>query len=212
MRGPLVAAVLSAMAAIAAADNEASDKMKGVGQPIFYMVIFAIVVFFTHKTLLNAHKNYHGDPQLIWSFRCCMICAALSLLLVWTPAWNYALVSLIIALVMAFVCSSDSFSEHGQKILIGSVLWLLILVGIPDKLSTGIINTVTLSNCNSYYNTYKSTMCMNGWVVITEILATVHIGFSLVAMLTIAGAVVNAPKGGIQGSQSESLIPEKASA
>ncbi len=89
--------------------------------------------------------------------------------------------------------------------LIGSVLWFLILVGIPDKLSTGIINTVTLSNCNTFYNTYKGTMCMNGWVVISEILATVHVGFSLLAMLTVAGAVMNKPEGA-PGTMQESLI------
>ena len=206
-------AVLCSLA-IAVSADDASDKMKGIGEPIFYMIIFAAIVAFTHKTLISAHQNFTGDPQLAWAFRCSVASAVLSILLLWTPAWNYALVSLIMALVMAFVCNAENFAEMSGHVVTASVVWFLILVGIPDRLSAGIITTVSLANCNNFYNTYNGVMCANGWVVVTEILATLHIGFSMVSMLTIAGAKMGKPMGGPTGSIQESLMTgaEKAAA
>jgi len=173
--------------AVLAADN--SDVMKGIGMPIVFMALMLVAGFVAKDHFINAAKAVQGDRDQMWVFGIAVLNALFSIIFYWTPAWNYGLVSTVLAFGTAVVCSRKS--TNLSVVIMGvNLIWFLTLVGIPDGVSAGLIKSVDMQSCNAWYKTYNTKMCHEAWVVIVLILATVQVGLTLLGLLTVVAAGV----------------------
>lgn len=213
-----VAVAAAVLFVVARADDGAdqADKMKGIGMPILFIVTLGVAAFLTRTHLLSAFQASRGDINLASAFFSSVISAAMSIFLYFSPAYNYGLVSTVLAYFIACVCNGAGVQAYAKPIAGVTAGWFCILVGIPELLSAGIINKVSKTTCQNFYNTYKDTMCKDGWVVFVEILACVQIGFTLLSLLTLVNLALNTPEQGtyspVKSGERGEYSPPSASA
>jgi hypothetical protein len=174
-----------------------ADQMKGIGMPILFTVLLGASAFVSRQLIIDSFNASRGNMNMLFSFLCAGITAALSLFLYWSPAYNYGLGGTVVAYLTMCVKGGESAKEFSKLLLGITLVWFMLLIGIPGGFSQGIINAVSTNQCNSFYNTYQETMCKPGWLVFVQICSCVQIGLTLVSLLFAVSAVV-----GSEGSES----------
>ena len=122
----------------------------------------------------------------------CSASALVSCSLYLTAAWAYGVVCTIVCYVFALVATSpESLQSFGKPLLAIQSLWLAVLLGIPQPLGVGVIDTVTLQ-CNKFYGQKADTMCKSGWLAFNEIVAMGLISVVFLSQLLLVAKAIEA--------------------
>lgn len=181
-----IAATVMATGAMAQEATD-QDKMKGIGMPIIFISFFAVAVLLNYKQLMTAWMSASTSADIAWVFRASLLCAFFSIFFYVSASWAYGLISTILAYFLACISTPELMQQYGKHAAIVFFGWFLVLLGIPGQLSKGLITT-TSTGCDTFYNTYKSNMCKDGWQTFLLIVATVQIALTFLCVLCIMAA------------------------
>lgn len=181
---------LAPLAALLASTAHAADdqKMKGIGLPVIFISFFLVAGLLSRNQLLAAISN--KDPESVWVFRASLLCAFLSIFFYLSPAWNYGIVSTVLAFGIAVATNSGLVKTAGKYIAMTLFVWFLILIGIPQLLTNGIITTVSQTSCQGFYGDFSPEMCKDGWLTFLMILSTVQISVTFLSMLSVMASAL----------------------
>lgn len=192
-RGALFVAQLLGLVAVALADDEKSSQMKGIGMPILFMFTLGLAAFFSRAQLLEAVSAARGDINLGVNLIVSLVTIVSSIFIYFTPAFGYGLVSSVLAYAnIVGLSRSGSIAMYSGIV---QFVWFCLLVGIPDKVSDGIITAIT-TDCTTFYSGYTDVMCKSGWLVFAQILACVQIGITLTSLLAAINQATSTPSAG----------------
>ncbi|KEG09183.1 hypothetical protein DQ04_05661050 [Trypanosoma grayi] len=166
------------------------DKMNGIGMPILFIITLFATLFATRHLVAKAVRYAYSDTVTMLCFSAALTNMALSIFLYFTTAFNYGLVTTVLAYCVAFMNSNENFKQHMPHLLAVHLVWFLVLVGIPSSLNHGIINATNTGDCVAFYATFASTMCVEGWLTFIKIVACIITCFTLFSVLLLASEVL----------------------
>eukprot|EP00758_Cryptobia_borreli_P016761 Tbor_TRINITY_DN6136_c1_g3::TRINITY_DN6136_c1_g3_i2::g.21646::m.21646 len=171
-------------------NSESDTKMKTIGIPIVFTSYLVLSVLLTHKQLISAFKNSNKNYDVVWVFRASMVCALFSVFFYASAAWNYGIVSTVIAYGLACATTGNIMQIYGKYIAAFLTAWFLVLIGVPSSISPGIVNVLNEDRCMRWYDTNypEFNMCNSGWLTFLLILATVQISITFLSVLTVLAA------------------------
>jgi hypothetical protein len=204
-RSGLFVAQLFALVAVALADDEKTDQMKGIGMPILFMFTLGVAAFFSRSQLMEAVSAARGDVNVGMNLLVSLVTIIMSIFFYFTPAYGYGLVSTVLAYVNIVGLSRSSAYATQNGIV--QFVWFCILIGIPDNVSGGIIKAIS-NDCSTFYPQYSTVMCKSGWLVFVSILACAQIGITLTSLLAVINQAAATPANGTYSPVRGSDAPE----
>ncbi|RNF19251.1 hypothetical protein TcG_04206 [Trypanosoma cruzi] len=175
------------------------DRMNGVGMPVLFISVIAMAFFMTRRFLIKAVTSAFADTTSCLCFFSAVVNMLLSVFLFFSTGFNYGLVSTVLAYCMVFIKGRDNFNQYLVHLLAIYLVWFLVLVGIPAEINHGIIRATNKVDCTAFYNTYASTMCLDGWLTFVKIVACCVLGFTLLSLLLLTSEVLGSGQlGGVR--------------
>ncbi|RNF19359.1 uncharacterized protein Tco025E_04170 [Trypanosoma conorhini] len=186
--------VASASAAVAVAAvpvhaADAVDKMNGVGMPLLFLAMLLCILLTTRKRLTAAFIASDADRAMRICFYAALANMALSVFLFFTTAFNYGLVSTVLAYCVAFLTSAGSLESHAKWFLSVYMMWFFFVLGFPTGWGAGIIRATNSGDCVAFYGTYASTMCVDGWLTFVKVVACLLISLTMLSLLLLIASV-----------------------
>ncbi|RNF19361.1 uncharacterized protein Tco025E_04172 [Trypanosoma conorhini] len=178
------------------------DKMNGVGMPLLFLSVMAVTIFMTRPLLQVAVTLALTDTTSCLCLVAALANMALSVFLFFTTAFNYGLVSTVLAYCVVFLNGRESFRHYLVHLLAIYLLWFLVLVGVPAELNHGIIRATNSGDCVAFYGTYASTMCVDGWLAFVKVVACFVLGFTLLSLLLLVTEVLGSERLSVARTQS----------
>ncbi|ORC92542.1 uncharacterized protein TM35_000032950 [Trypanosoma theileri] len=166
-----------------------ADKMNGIGMPILFILVLFSTIFATRNMLKKAVVSSFQDTMKLLTFVTALASITLSISLYFSTAFNYGLVTTVLGFSMIFLNSSLRIKQFMTPLLIVYLAWFLVLVGIPSYLNQGIITATNSINCLTFYGSFASTMCNDGWLTFVKIIASVIVSVTLLSVLLLASEV-----------------------
>ncbi|EAN85257.1 hypothetical protein TcYC6_0114700 [Trypanosoma cruzi] len=179
-----------AIAAVPVHAAEAVDRMNGIGMPILFLVMLLCILMKSRRILRAAFTVSCADTATCICFFASLINMLLSVFLFFTTAFNYGLVSTVLAYCMVFVATSGPLELHARWFLSLYMVWFLLLVGFPTGWGRGIIGATNSDDCVAFYSTYASTMCADGWLTFVKILACLNISITMLSLMLLIAVVL----------------------
>lgn len=165
-------------------DHKESDNFKAIGLPIMLIITMVLTIVVTRVIFWKAFLHAKNDLNLAIIFFGGLVCALLSVFLFPTAAWAFGVVNTLLAYMYALVCVPGGVEKFAQRLFALSAAWFLLLVGVPNQVSLGVIATIT-SVCDAWFGSKKEDMCKEGWLTLTEIVAMVMVSTNFFIMLTL---------------------------
>ncbi|KAH9589243.1 hypothetical protein LSM04_004888 [Trypanosoma melophagium] len=165
------------------------DKMNGIGMPILFILVLLATLFVTRNMIRKSIVSSYQNTMKLICFITALASIALSIVLYFSTAFNYGLVTTVLGYSMIFLNSSARIKQYMTPLLIAYLVWFLVLVGIPSYLNQGIIAATNSINCITFYGTFASTMCNDGWLTLVKIIASVIVSVTLLSVLLLASEV-----------------------
>ncbi|ORC92543.1 uncharacterized protein TM35_000032960, partial [Trypanosoma theileri] len=132
-----VTLAVSATTPVLAAD--AADQMNGIGMPILYLAFLLCIALVTRNRLIDAFYASRGDTATFMCFSAALANMALSVFLYFSTAYNYGLVTTVLAYSMAFLKVNGPRELHSRWLLAVYLAWFLFLLGFPTAWGPGIM-------------------------------------------------------------------------
>mmetsp|Transcript_68460 Transcript_68460/g.79752 ORF Transcript_68460/g.79752 Transcript_68460/m.79752 type:complete len:237 (-) Transcript_68460:209-919(-) len=182
---------LAALLAVGAAADEQGDKMKGIGMPILFIFLLAVVIVVTRSLLFDAVQAARNNPTIAFPFISAAVTALMSIFLYFSAGYGYGLVATIFAYINMCLSNGNRLRQYATPLTGIMLIWFGILVGIPSGLSSGIIVEVSSTNCKNFYPDYSDSMCKDGWIVYLLICSCILIGLTFMSLLSIVNVAIN---------------------
>jgi hypothetical protein len=156
-----------------------TDRTKAIGLPILLIFAVLLAAFFTRHSLSSAFGAARGDFRRAILFFGGVVVSGLSIFLLPTSAWEYGAASLLQAYMSALLCSPGLLEAFAPRFFLAQMVWFLVLVGLPDGWTTGILGASSPAECKRWFPSWtEGDMCKDSWL-------------SYVAFVSIAIIVVN---------------------
>uniref|UniRef100_A0A7S1MTI8 Uncharacterized protein n=1 Tax=Neobodo designis TaxID=312471 RepID=A0A7S1MTI8_NEODS len=170
-----------------------SDNFKAGGIPVFLIVTVLLSIVASRSELLSSFRAARGSGLGTTALFIGAVFSTLaSCTLYFTAAWAYGVVCTIVCYVFALVATSpESLQSFGKPLLAIQSLWLAVLLGIPEPLGIGVIETVT-QKCNNFYGSQAEKMCKSGWLAFNEIVAMGLISVVFLSQLLLVAKAIEA--------------------
>ncbi|KEG09181.1 hypothetical protein DQ04_05661030 [Trypanosoma grayi] len=182
-----VALAITATPVLAA---EAPDVMNGIGMPILFIVMIMLMLVVSRARLLEAYRVSRNDTATCICFVVALINMLISVFLYFSTAYNYGLVTTVLAYCMAFLTENGSYGLNAKWLLAVYLVWFLFLLGFPSAWGPGIIIATNNNSCVAFYSTFASTMCNDGWLTFIKFVACIVVSLTLLSVLLIIAVVM----------------------
>lgn len=187
------------------------------GMPSLYLLVLALVVVIARTHLMASIRGAAGSLTRIVLLFVGVVSFVLCGILLYSSAWQQALVGATVNLIVIFFAGNDAAAASADKFAVFLFGWMLVLVGIPDKVLTGMLSAVDSKNCATRFVGYDDVMCIQSYITALLFMTIVVIGLALLEIIIVASIAaengiggkdkVNAPP-----SDSEALNREECSA
>jgi hypothetical protein len=168
--------------------SEEVANTKAIALPLLIIIALVLAGLITRQTLARAMASMKGDLRLTLLFTSGVVCTLLSFFILTSAAWAYAIGSALIGYTYCLACAPGMLTKFADRLLLVGGGWFLILIGIPDNVSSGIIGTISVATCNSYF-AEKPAMCKEGYLTFATIVTILIIVMNFFAMVALVSAV-----------------------
>jgi hypothetical protein len=162
------------------------DNTKAIALPVLIIVAQCLAVALTRRSLAAAFAAARADLRLTILYFGGMGGAIVSVFLLPTAAWGFAIVSALLSYTFSLVCAPGVMQKRCSALMLFTALWLAILLGLPSQVSDGIISATANPACLAWFltSTVQQRMCAEGWLSYTTVIAIV------IVIINFFGAVV----------------------
>eukprot|EP00164_Ancoracysta_twista_P009719 GFYU01014463.1.p1 GENE.GFYU01014463.1~~GFYU01014463.1.p1 ORF type:complete len:215 (-),score=34.02 GFYU01014463.1:67-666(-) len=185
------------------------------GMPSLYLLVLALVVVIARTHLMASIRGAAGSLTRIILLFVGVVSFVLCGILLYSSAWQQALVGATVNLVVIFFAGNDAAAANADKFTVFLFGWILVLVGIPDKVLTGMFSSVDSKNCADRFVGYADVMCIQSYITALLFMTIVVIGLALMEIIIVASMAADngiGQKENTHPSDSEALNREEGNA
>ena len=157
------------------------------------IVTYILAIVMTHQRLIRAFHQSRAELATFILFLGSMAASLGSMFLYFSAAWAYGLICTLLCYLTALMIGAPDRAKQAKLLFFAVAAWFAILIGQPNAVSNGVINTVAKAQCDTFYGEKSDAMCKDGWLSFVEIVATALISVTFLMLLNLmASAVENA--------------------
>lgn len=163
-----------------------AEQFNAFGMPSLYLLVLVLVIVAARDQLKTSLLGAAGNLSRIVLLLVGAVSFVLCGILLYSSAWQQALVGATVNLFVIFFAGNQTAAPHADKFAAFLFGWFLVLVGIPDKTFDGMLKAVDSKNCANRFSGYSDVICIQSYITALLFMSIVVTGLALLEIILVA--------------------------